>query len=162
MIHTITIWNFFSQWPPHREIKWQQLKAKGELAHVLTDAEITRLFLWGRDILKHDNRRMYWHQHKHRSGGHSCWGAVPRWTVCCRQRARTHTLSHSCSNNKLPFMCTCTNEAQPVNYSQLRRDMAADRYPTRAAVSHPVVVAIQPQRHAPPLIIPPNSTAPLH
>lgn len=91
MIHTITIWNFFSQWPPHREIKWQQLKAKGELAHVLTDAEITRLFLWGRDILKHDNRRMYWHQHKHRSGGHTAAEALFQDELCAVGNAHAHT-----------------------------------------------------------------------
>lgn len=91
--------------------------------------------LRGKDILKHDYRRMYCHKQKHRSRGHTAAEALFQgelWAVHTQTHSHTHINVQRTSYYSCPHAQTCLSL---VNYSQTRRDLAADRCPSRMAES---------------------------
>lgn len=104
--------------------------------------------LWVRDILKRDYRRMYWHKHKHCSRGHTAAEALFQgelWAV-----HNTHAHTHKAINLQITSYYSCPHaqtRLSLVNYSQIRRDLAADRYPARVAESVTLQLLLYNPKH---------------
>ncbi len=140
----------FTQGPNPVKVNWQQPKVncdtetwvgtcvEGYRHHSSLPAK-----LWGRDILKHDYRRMYWHKYKLRSRGHTAAEALFQGELCAvhthtHTNTHKHIHTHTVINVQITSYYSCPHaqtRLSLVNYSQTRRDLAADWYAARVAES---------------------------